>query len=502
MLEMNHITKQFPGVLALDDVTLKAEPGKVLALIGINGAGKSTLMNILGGILKQDKGDVLIDGKSITMNSPKDAEKNGIAFIHQEPLFFASMSVAQNVFIGNLFKGAVPVLTDNAKVEEEAKKYLELLGANDINPHSAMEDITIGARQMVEIARALAMGANIIIFDEPTSSLSLHEKNKLFEVINRLKNEGKIIIYISHFLDEITVLCDDYLVLRDGVRSGTGVVEGLQKADLVTMIIGQKPAAAEKKETAHRTDEVILKVNQIISGNLLRGVSFELRKGEILGIWGLMGSGRTELVRAMLGLDRADAGDVFFKEEGGALTKIRKNTLLKKIGYVTESRHYDGLFLNMDITNNCTAAKLDSYCSKRLKFVNVNKEAEETRDLIRKLNIKVPDEKTLASQLSGGNQQKVVFAKWLNKKAPVLVLDEPTRGVDVGSKMEIYKTIKKIAAEGTSVLLISSEVDEMVDLSDRVIVLQGGKIVESVEGSDINNNNLMELALGGGDAHE
>lgn len=502
MLEMNHITKQFPGVLALDDVTLKAESGKVLALIGINGAGKSTLMNILGGILKQDEGDILIDGKSITLNSPKDAEKNGIAFIHQEPLFFASMSVAQNVFIGNLFQGAVSVLTDNAKAEKEAKKYLELLGANDINPHSAMEDITIGARQMVEIARALAMGANIIIFDEPTSSLSLHEKNKLFKVINRLKNEGKIIIYISHFLDEITVLCDDYLVLRDGVRSGAGVVEGLQKADLVTMIIGQKPAAAEKKAAVHWSDEVILKVNQIISGNLLRGVSFELRKGEILGIWGLMGSGRTELVRAMLGLDRADAGEIFFKEEGGTLTKIRKNTLLKKIGYVTESRHYDGLFLNMDITNNCTAAKLDSYCSKRLKFLNVNKEAEETRELIRKLNIKVPDEKTRASQLSGGNQQKVVFAKWLNKGAPVLVLDEPTRGVDVGSKMEIYKTIKKIAADGTSVLLISSEVDEMVDLSDRVIVLQGGRIIESVEGSDINNSNLMELALGGGDAHE
>ena len=502
MLEMNHITKQFPGVLALDDVTLKADPGRILALIGINGAGKSTLMNILGGILKQDKGDILINEKSVSMNSPKDAEKNGIAFIHQEPLFFASMSVAQNVFIGNMFKGAVPILTDNAKAEKEAKKYLELLGANDISPHSAMEDITIGARQMVEIARALAMGANTIIFDEPTSSLSLHEKNKLFEVIRKLKHEGKVIIYISHFLEEITELCDDYLVLRDGKMSGTGVVEGLEKADLVTMIIGQKPAVIEKKTVKRQLDEVVLKVDRIVSGNLLRGVSFELKKREILGIWGLMGSGRTELVRAIVGLDRIDGGMVLFKEEGGTLTKIKRSTLLRKIGYVPESRHYDGLFLNMDITNNCTAAKLDSYCSKRLKFIDVNKEAEDARTLIKSVNIKVPDEKTRASQLSGGNQQKVVFAKWLNKGAPVLILDEPTRGVDVGSKMEIYKTIKKIAAEGTSVILVSSEVDEMVDLSDRVIVLQGGRIVKDVEGPDININNLMELALGGGDAHE
>ena len=502
MLEMNHITKQFPGVLALDDVTLKADPGRILALIGINGAGKSTLMNILGGIFKQDKGDILINEKSVSMNSPKDAEKNGIAFIHQEPLFFASMSVAQNVFIGNMFKGAVPILTDNAKAEKEAKKYLELLGANDISPHSAMEDITIGARQMVEIARALAMGANTIIFDEPTSSLSLHEKNKLFEVIRKLKHEGKVIIYISHFLEEITELCDDYLVLRDGKMSGTGVVEGLEKADLVTMIIGQKPAVIEKKTVKRQLDEVVLKVDRIVSGNLLRGVSFELKKREILGIWGLMGSGRTELVRAIVGLDRIDGGMVLFKEEGGTLTKIKRSTLLRKIGYVTESRHYDGLFLNMDITNNCTAAKLDSYCSKRLKFIDVNKEAEDARTLIKSVNIKVPDEKTRASQLSGGNQQKVVFAKWLNKGAPVLILDEPTRGVDVGSKMEIYKTIKKIAAEGTSVILVSSEVDEMVDLSDRVIVLQGGRIVKDVEGPDININNLMELALGGGDAHE
>ena len=324
MLEMNHIVKQFPGVRALDDVTLKASPGKVLALIGINGAGKSTLMNVLGGILKPDEGEIIIDGRQVSLGSPKDAEKNGIAFIHQEPLFFASMSVAQNVYISNLFPGSVPFLVDNRKVEREAKKYLELLGSSDIDPHARMEDITIGARQMVEIARALAMGANIIIFDEPTSSLSMHEKRKLFEVINRLRDDGKTIIYISHFLDEITELCDDYLVLRDGKMSGAGVVTGLQKSDLVTMIIGQKPVALEKKTREQGSDEVMLRVENIQSGNLLRGVDFELKKGEVLGIWGLMGSGRTELIRAIVGLDRTDAGTVMYNRNGTPEKSIRQ----------------------------------------------------------------------------------------------------------------------------------------------------------------------------------
>lgn len=494
MLEMKNISKQFPGVRALDNVSLTAKPGRVLALIGINGAGKSTLMNVLGGVLKNDEGEILIDGKCVVLNDPKDAEKNGIAFIHQEPLFFASMTVAQNIFISRMFQSAIPGIVDEKKANREAKRYISMLGV-EINPAAKMEDITIGARQMVEIARALAMGANIIIFDEPTSSLSLNEKECLFRVIDGLRKDGKIIIYISHFLDEITELCDDYLVLRDGKMSGSGVVEGLQKSDLVTMIIGQEVEKVQKQIRKIHWDEAVLKVENIRSGNLLCGIDFTLHKGEILGIWGLMGSGRTELLRAMFGLDRVDGGNVYYRE-GSSLKPIKKDALLRRCGYVTESRHTDGLFLNMNIAINCTSATLDRYTSKKTKFIDSKKEYSDTEALIKQLNIKVPDPNTIACQLSGGNQQKVIFAKWVNKNADILVLDEPTRGVDVGSKMEIYKIIRKLADTGTSVILVSSEADEMVDLSDRVIVLKGGNIITSVENEDINNNNLMTLALG------
>ena len=496
MLEMNHISKQFPGVKALDDVSLRAEPGRVLALIGVNGAGKSTLMNVLGGVIKQDEGEILIDGKSVTIGSPKEAELNGVAFIHQEPLFFASMTVAENVYISNFFKSSIPGVVDSAKANREAKKYLEILGSNDINPKSKMEDITIGARQMVEIARALAAGANIIIFDEPTSSLSLNEKNSLFQVIDKLRKDGKIIIYISHFLDEITDICDDYMVMRDGKNSGSGKVAGLKKSDLVTMIIGEETEKVEKVH-GHAMGEEVLWVENIRSGNLLNGVSFSLHKGEILGIWGLMGSGRTELLRAMFGLDRVDGGEVY-RLIDGKKQKVKKRDFLRQCGYVTESRHTDGLFLQMDVARNATAATLDKYSSKVGKFINEKREVKDAEDLIRRLNIKVPDALTKLYQLSGGNQQKVIFAKWMNRGAEILVLDEPTRGVDVGSKMEIYKIIQSLADNGTSVLLVSSEVDEMIDLSDRVIVLQGGRIVNSVSGHEINNSRLMELALGEG----
>lgn len=497
MLEMLHISKLFPGVRALDDVTLQAKSGRVLALVGINGAGKSTLMNVLGGVLKCDEGEIRIDGKGITLNDPKDAERNGIAFIHQEPLFFASMTVAQNIYITRMFSGKVPGIVDDARAIREARKTLAILGSDDIDPRSKMEDITIGARQMVEIARALALGAEIIIFDEPTSSLSIHEKESLFKVIRKLRDDGKIIIYISHFLDEIAELCDDYLVLRDGKMSGRGLVGDLKKDDLVTMIIGQRLERVEKKRTEAKDRPAVLKVEDIRSGNLLRGVNLELRQGEVLGLWGLMGSGRTELVRAMFGLDRVDGGSVYCLEDG-EWKPIKRNVLLRRCGYVTESRHTDGLFLEMDITRNCSAASLERYSVGIGSFIDAKREDADATKLMEMLNIKAPNPHTVVGQLSGGNQQKVIFAKWMNKGANILVLDEPTRGVDVGAKLEIYRIIRRLAVEGTSVLLISSETDEMVDLSDRVAVLQGGRVVTYAEGADINSSHLMALALGEG----
>ena len=451
MLQMLNITKQFPGVKALDNVTLKADPGRILALIGINGAGKSTLMNILGGIHKQDSGTINIDENEVSFNNPKDSQRHGIAFIHQEPLFFSSMTVAENIYISKLFNSKIPGLVDKKKANEEAKKYLNLLGSCNINPRSKMEEISIGERQMVEIARALAKGANIIIFDEPTSSLSRNECESLFKVIRNLRQDGRTIIYISHFLDEIMVLCDDFMVLRDGKMSGTGHVADVQKNDLVRMIIGQDLEAMQKEKHTNTDQKVVFKVENIESGNLLKKVSFELREGEVLGLWGLMGSGRTELVRAMFGLDRVDGGEVYLNTNN-ILKKVRKSKFLQECGYVTENRHSDGLFLSMNIWQNCTAANLDSYAKNMFKIMNTKKEISETQTLIDALSIKVSSASMLAEQLSGGNQQKVIFSKWMNKKARILVLDEPTRGVDVGSKLEIHKIIRKLASQGTSIL--------------------------------------------------
>ena len=493
MIKMTNITKTFPGVKALDSVNLEANDGRILALIGINGAGKSTLMNVLGGVLKHDSGSIVVNGEEKKFRNPKESQQAGIAFIHQEPVFFASMTVAENIFISDLFGSGVPGVIDKKKAIRESKNYLSQLGTT-INPKAKMEDISIGERQIVEIARALALGAHTIIFDEPTSSLSLNEKEKLFEVINTMKADGKTIIYISHFLDEIMELCDDYLVLRDGKTVGMGSMENVTKNDLVRLIIGQDIGVLEKKTpTINKEKEVVLRVKNVNRGNLLKGVEFDLYKGEVLGICGLMGSGRTELIRSMFGLDYVDSCETYLSVNG-ELKKAKKQALLRSCGYLTENRHHDGLFLQLPIWENITAPSLGRY-SSRVGFMKEKDEYKSASEFVKKLSIKVPDATSLASQLSGGNQQKVIVAKWLDKNADILILDEPTRGVDVGSKLEIQKLVRKIAEEGKSVILISSEMDEMADLSDRVIVLRGGKICEEVTGSDINSNNLMSLAL-------
>lgn len=497
MLQMLHIEKQFPGVRALDDVTLEAHSGEVLALIGINGAGKSTLMNVLGGVIRCDAGQILLDGQEHSFSSPKEAEKAGISFIHQEPVFFYSMTVAENIFLSHLYKSRIlPCFTDTRRAIQESSKLLKMLGAA-INPRSKMEDISIGERQIVEIARALAAGSSIVIFDEPTSSLSLNEKQNLFRIIRTLREEGKTIIYISHFLDEVKQICDRYLVMRDGQVSGSGMVKDVEQSDLAEMIIGQKLEKISREKSTVEKGETILKVEHIRSGKLLQDVCFELHKGEILGLWGLMGSGRTETIRAMFGLDRVDGGEVSFTAKDGSLQPVRKKDLLKKCGYVTESRHTDGVFLPMPVWKNITATALTKY-SNGGSFMNTAAEQQTANKFIQLLSIRVPDCFTPVEQLSGGNQQKVIFAKWLNKELDVLVLDEPTRGIDIGAKLEIYELIRDLAAQGKAVLLITSEIDEMVDLANRVIVLRDGRIVAEETDEGIESTNLMHLALEGG----
>jgi len=499
-LRMSSITKQFPGVRALDNVSFEAERGEIIGLVGVNGAGKSTLMNVLGGIYQPDEGQISIDGQPVAFHSPKDAEKHAIAFIHQELLYFASQTVAENVFISHLFSNkVVPFFVSKKKAITETARYLDLMGSR-ISPTAKMEDISVGERQVVEIARALAMGSEIVIFDEPTSSLSLKEKEHLFSVIAKLKADGKAVIYITHFLDEIMDICDKYVVLRNGQVHGHGRVADTTKNDIIRMIIGKDIHYGDKVER-EVAQKPVLRVESLQSGNLLQNISFELNEGEILGIWGLMGSGRTELVRAMLGLDRIDAGTTFVLEKG-ALKRVAPKQLLRYCGYITESRHSDGLFLTETLWKNNTVTTLDEYASPVFKFLDTQREIENSKKYIDLLKIATPGHSTRVQSLSGGNQQKVIFSKWLTKKPNILIMDEPTRGVDVGAKLEINNLIRKFADEGTSTLLITSEVEEMVGLSDRVLVLRDGRIVAELSGDKINNATLMEVSLGGTNADE
>ncbi len=493
-LRMSGISKSFPGVQALDDVSLIGHAGEVIGLVGVNGAGKSTLMNILGGIFPPDSGEIVMDGEVVTLRSPKDADRLGIAFIHQEPLFFASQTVAENIFISNLpTKKALPFFVDRKAAVERADTYLSMLGA-DIKGTSVMEALSVGEKQIVEIARALATGSEIVIFDEPTSSLSVREKESLFDVIRRLKSDGKTIIYISHFLDEIIELCDSFFVLRNGKIAGHGPIKGTTKNDIIRMVVGQDVAAIQPHATL-ATRATVLKVEHIKSGSLLNDISFELLEGEILGIWGLMGSGRTELIRAVLGLDRLDGGEVSFANEGN-LRPIAPSRLLQHCGYVTESRHADGLFDAEPVWTNVTSTNLAAYASGLWRFLDTGREADTTRDFITSLSIKTPNHTTRVSNLSGGNQQKVIFSKWLNKHPKILILDEPTRGVDIGAKREIGNLITELASQGTATLLITSEVEEMVELADRVLVLRDGTIAHDVDARQIDEATLMAMALG------
>ena len=493
-LRMTAISKTFPGVRALDDVSFEVPRSAIVGLVGVNGAGKSTLMNVLGGIYQPEAGTIEIDGKRTAFPSPKAASQHGIAFIHQELLFFASQTVAENIFISNLFPApGFPLFVSKATANREARRYLDMLGSR-IAPTTPMESLSVGDRQVVEIARALAAGSDILILDEPTSSLSLKEKQILFGILRRLREEGKAIVYISHFLDEIMELTDRFVVLRNGKVYGDGRTADVAKRDIIRMIIG-RDIAARTKATTVIAAKPVLKVERLRSGRLLRDISFELHEGEILGVWGLMGSGRTELLRAILGLDAINGGVVQFAESG-VLRPVAPAEVLAHAGYITESRHTDGLFLRQPVWKNVTSTKLGEYASKVLRFLDTRKEIGTAIKFIDTLKIKTPGPSVPVEKLSGGNQQKVVFAKWLNKRPRILVMDEPTRGVDVGAKLEIHGLIVELARSGTSVILVSSEIEEVVNLSDRVLVLRDGQIASTVTGEGINNAALMALALG------
>ncbi len=492
LFEMRGVTKIFPGVKALDDVTFCVAPGSVHALCGENGAGKSTLMKVLAGIYKPEAGDIMIDGEKATIINTRDAMEKGIAMIHQELNYYPDMTVEANLFIGRettYFGGIVNRQENLRKVREVMEAY-----GIDINPNVRMKELTIAKQQMVEIIRAIAFNANIIIMDEPTSSLTDNEIEILFKIIRKLASEGRAIIYISHKMDEILQIADTVTVIRDGRTIGTAPIGELTKLDIIRMMVGRELEDIYDKREIPLGD-VKLRTEHLGSGKALEDISFEVRAGEIFGFLGLVGAGRTETAETVFGLRKKDAGAVFLD---GKELKIRHPADAIKAGmaFITEDRRQYGLSLIHSVRQNCVISSMSHYTSTPLAVVSGKKEQEATDSMIRALGIKTPSQETKAMNLSGGNQQKIVVGKWLLNKPEVLIMDEPTRGIDVGAKSEIYSIMSDIAAEGKAIIMISSEMPELLGMCDRILVMCEGKNMGIFERGEYDQVRLMAAATG------
>ena len=491
-LQMIGIKKRFPGVQALKGVSLEAYPGEALGLVGANGAGKTTLMNVLGGVVREDEGQILIRGQRVTFRSPLDASQNGIAFIHQELALMPTMTVAENVYITSFVKSVGPVL-DFRTMEANCAQALGQLGCQ-ISPKAKVRDLAAGERQLVEIARALLASARIIIFDEPTSSLTSREKENLFRVIGALKRQGVTIIYITHFLDEIFDVCERVAVLRDGETVGGGLCQEITHDQLVGWMIGETVGSYFRAKRAAR-GEPLLQVEGLRQKDVLEDIAFTLHAGEVLGLWGLMGSGRTELARAIVGLDPIDSG-VIRVRTNDRLEQVSPREARNWIGSITENRREDGLILDASVRENVSLANLRALLSRLWPLIDANLERTLAQEVITRLRVKTPGLEQVVANLSGGNQQKVVIARWLERNPSVYIMDEPTRGLDVGAKAEIHNIISDLVERGVGVLLISSEIEEMMGLSDRYLVLRRGRIVAEY-GRDATKEELMAAAASG-----
>ena len=451
ILSMKGIDKSFPGVHALDHVDLEVRKGEVHALMGENGAGKSTLMKVLTGIYSKDSGSIIYEGKEVEFHNPKEAQDAGIVIVHQELNMMNHLTVAQNIFIGREFmKGK---MIDDAKMNEEARKLFEQLHI-DIDPAARMGDLTVGKQQMCEIAKAISHKAKVIIFDEPSAALTEAEIEEMFKIIRDLRAQQMGIVYISHRMDEIKVITDRVTVMRDGSYVGTLITAECTKDDIINMMVGRVIYEDPKTQSTVAPDApVVLKVEHLNAGKMVQDVSFELRKGEILGFSGLMGAGRTETARALFGADPKTSGDIYIKGEKVTINSP-KDAVRLGIGYLSEDRKRYGIVLGKSVSDNSTMADLKNY----VKGLFIDKKAEKkvTEDYIKRLNTKTPSTDQLVVNLSGGNQQKVVLAKWLIKDCDILIFDEPTRGIDVGAKSEIYTLMNQLVAQGKSIIMISS----------------------------------------------
>ena len=487
VLEMRHIAKSFPGVKVLDDVTLQVTPGEVHALMGENGAGKSTLMKILMGIYTADAGEVMLNGEHLLARGPREAMDKGIAMIHQELNPIMDMQVYENIYIGReLRKG---ILVDRKAMIRETEDLLRELGIN-IPAVAYMRDLSVAQCQLIEIVKAISISAKVVVMDEPTSAITEREVETLFAQIRRLKSEGVAIIYISHKMDEIFQICDTITVLRDGHFIGTDAAANMTNEQLIRMMVGRDITEVFPKAEAEIGD-VLLEVKNLSYGRQVKNVSFSLRRGEVLGIAGLVGAGRSELAETIFAMRQKSAGEILI---GGKPVEIRhpKDAIQNRIALITEDRKITGLNLSGTVAENTTLVDLSRQFPSGL--IDRQKENRITDEYIQKLSIRTPSAQQLAGRLSGGNQQKVVLSKWLLSEPEIIILDEPTRGIDVGAKRDIYLLIGGLVRQGKAVIVISSEIPEVMGLSDRILVMAEGRVTGELLRPDFSQEQIMTYA--------
>ena len=492
LLQMKNVSKCFPGVKALEDVKLEAFSGEVLALLGENGAGKSTLMKILSGVYKKDSGSIIIEGSEVDIKGIKDAEKLGIAIIHQELSLLSNLSIWENIFLGNEGFNGITRRINKKELKEKSEALLKDIGFS-IDVNTLVKDLNVGEKQLVEIAKALSKNSKLIIMDEPTTALTDVETENLFKVISKLKSENMGIVYISHRMDEIFQICDRVTVLRDGKYIGEVKTKDITKDDLISMMVGRK---LEDQFPYKKSSEgyTILKVENLSFDEKVCDISFEAKSGEILGISGLMGSGRTEMAKTIFGEYKKSSGRILVDGEEANICSP-KDSIEKGICYLSEDRKKEGLILGMTVGSNMTLSNLKKY-ENGVKRINKAEESTEVEEYIKKLSIKTPSAQQLIKNLSGGNQQKVILAKWIMLSPKVLIIDEPTRGIDVGAKKEIYEVLNELKAMGKAIIMISSDMPEILGISDRILIMHEGKISGELCREEASQEAIMKYAVG------
>ena len=493
VVSMKKIQKSFPGVHALDDAQIELKKGEVHGLIGENGAGKSTLMKVLTGIYERDSGTVVVKGREVHYKTPGDALEDGISMIHQELNLMPHLTVADNIFIGREPKKGL--VLDKREVNRQTKALLESLNL-DIDPNTTVSRLSVAKQQMVEIAKAISLNSDILIMDEPTAALTTSEIDELFKFVNDLKAKGVGIVYISHRMEELKIITDDITVMRDGQYVDTVRTGDTDMDQIISMMVGRTIYEEPKtKSSVPDGAPTVLKVEHLSSPDV-HDVSFELKKGEILGLAGLMGAGRTETARLIFGADPMTDGKIFIN---GKQVNIMApfDAVENGIGYLSEDRKAFGLAIGLSVADNTVMADMDNFVNGGI--VNEGKIAKVTNEYVDKINIKTPSIKQLVRNLSGGNQQKVVIAKWLVKNCDILIFDEPTRGIDVGAKSEIYKLMNQLAGEGKSIIMISSDMEELLGMSDRMVILSKGRMSAILDKDEFTQEKVLKYAAEGED---